>query len=222
MTEKTTMEDNIEDMHLITGGAHNGDAWAVAKVGPDRKHRFWMCRDAGRDTLGECMTNSLEIPFYLTYSNAVVHGMPFARMCQYLRYTCKDKVVRYWNGSRIVVLSEEHILLDLDGTLAEYRRWQGPAHIGEPVPAMLKRLRDWLTHGRDVKIFTARVSSPEEAERDFAYDAIQTWLHKHLGMGLAVTCVKTFTATEIWDDRAITVQRNEGKPTAPVWGINYE
>ena len=54
-------------------------------------------------------------------------------------------------------MSRGWIGVDLDGTLAEYNGWQGPANIGAPIPAMVERVKAWLEEGRDVRIFTARV-----------------------------------------------------------------
>jgi len=55
-------------------------------------------------------------------------------------------------------LSNGWIGVDLDGTLAYYDEWRGLYHIGEPIPAMVDRVKRWLAEGRDVRIFTARVS----------------------------------------------------------------
>lgn len=111
--------------------------------------------------------------------------------------------------------------VDLDGTLAHYDGWNGGA-IGEPVPAMLRRVEDWLAMGRDVRVFTARVAATgkrkttgEIDSQEFAdaqRQAIQAWTHKHLGVRLQVTAVKDFACAEIWDDRAVGVKLNEGDP----------
>ena len=37
--------------------------------------------------------------------------------------------------------------VDLDGTLAQYDGWKGVDHIGDPVPKMLERVRNWLADG---------------------------------------------------------------------------
>lgn len=55
-------------------------------------------------------------------------------------------------------MSEKHsgwIGVDLDATLAEYYGYQGPIHIGPPVPKMLQRVKEWLAAGITVKIMTA-------------------------------------------------------------------
>ncbi len=107
------------------------------------------------------------------------------------------------------------IAVDLDGTLAYYTGWKGPSHIGAPIPAMLGRVRDWIAEGRDVRIFTARVSTDGTARRntdaDEARTAIQAWCGEHVGRVLPVTNVKDWSMTELWDDRAITVEQNTGR-----------
>lgn len=97
--------------------------------------------------------------------------------------------------------------VDLDGTLAHYEGWKGDAHIGEPVPAMVKRVKDWLSEGKyDVKIFTARAGDPGNIL------TIQNWLEKHGLPRLDVTNVKDYTCVQIWDDRCVQVIPNTGKP----------
>jgi hypothetical protein len=54
--------------------------------------------------------------------------------------------------------------VDLDGTLAHYDGWKGADHIGEPIPAMVERVKRWLAEGKTVKIFTARVYCPPEPQ----------------------------------------------------------
>lgn len=97
--------------------------------------------------------------------------------------------------------------VDLDGTLAEYHGWNG-GHIGDPIPAMVKRVKGWLAEGITVKIFTARVTNKDP---DTIY-RIQEWCMFH-GMGkLPVTNVKDWACIELWDDRAVRVVPNTGQP----------
>ena len=100
--------------------------------------------------------------------------------------------------------------VDLDGTLAHYDRWRGPEHIGKPIEAMVLRVRRWLAEGQPVKIFTARVADgdPEMIKR------IQEWCELHIGIALPVTNVKDYGMIALWDDRAVQVILNTGKP---VW-----
>lgn len=98
--------------------------------------------------------------------------------------------------------------VDLDGTLAHYGSWVDVSHIGEPVPAMLARVQAWMNEGKEVRIFTARVSG---ADADEARRAIEIWCVVNLGRVLPVTCVKDFSMVELWDDRAVGVVKNTGE-----------
>ena len=100
---------------------------------------------------------------------------------------------------------EEEIGVDLDGTLAKYTTWKGIEHIGEPIPAMVNRVKRWLKQGKKVKIFTARAAEKE------AIPYIKKWCKEHLGQVIPVTNEKTCKMKEIWDDRAIQVGKNTGK-----------
>ena len=97
--------------------------------------------------------------------------------------------------------------VDLDGTLAEYHGWNGGA-IGEPVPAMLARVKEWLAKEQQVKIFTARVCT-NDAEQ---IALIKAWCIQHVGQELEVTATKDFSMIELWDDRCIQVIPNKGVP----------
>lgn len=95
--------------------------------------------------------------------------------------------------------------VDLDGTLAQYDGWKGPEHVGEPVPAILAKVRQWMAEGRIVKIFTARACKPDEVKY------VRAWLQKH-GLGkLEVTNVKDFGMQVLYDDRAVQVEPNTGR-----------
>ena len=105
-------------------------------------------------------------------------------------------------------MSKGWIGVDLDGTLAEYDHWRGIAHIGPPVPAMLERVKRWLAEGKDVRIFTARVS---DRDKMLATHSIVEWCREHIGRPLPVTNIKDFGMVELWDDRAVQVERNTGR-----------
>lgn len=98
--------------------------------------------------------------------------------------------------------------VDLDGTLAHYDGWQGADHIGPPVPLMLERVKRWLAEGREVRIFTARISDGDEA----VYEAIRTWCYDHIGRYVSVTNIKDQHMIELWDDRCVQVIPNTGMP----------
>lgn len=100
--------------------------------------------------------------------------------------------------------------VDLDGTLARYEGWKGEDHVGEPVPEMLRRVKQWVASGREVRIFTARVSVDEPA-RSRVVRSIQAWCKKNGLPALPVTNTKDFAMSELWDDRAVAVEHNTGR-----------
>lgn len=97
--------------------------------------------------------------------------------------------------------------VDLDGTLARYDGWRGLDHVGKPVPVMLARVRHWLEEGYTIKIFTARAG---EGESGIA--PVKKWLAENGLPDLEVTNRKDFAMIELWDDRAVQVVANTGKP----------
>lgn len=101
--------------------------------------------------------------------------------------------------------------VDLDGTIAHYDGWKGSAHIGEPVAPMVNRVKRWLEQGREVRIFTARVSCPTD-ELGLVITAIEAWCQKHVGAVLPITNIKDYGMIELWDDRAVQVVANKGEP----------
>lgn len=102
-------------------------------------------------------------------------------------------------------MSKGWIGVDLDGTLALYDKWRGPEHIGQPVPAMLARVKSWLAEGRLVKIFTARACDP----LNIPY--IELWLEEAGLPQLEITNTKDFSMIVLWDDRCVQVEPNTGK-----------
>lgn len=106
--------------------------------------------------------------------------------------------------------------VDLDGTLAVYDGWKGPYHIGEPIPAMIMRVRHWLAAKRDVRIFTARVTERATNNDGTEHDilkvraCIEEWCLVHLNCKLPITNVKDWDMMELWDDRAVQVRPNTG------------
>jgi len=107
------------------------------------------------------------------------------------------------------------IAVDFDGTLAHYEGYKGVGVYGEAVPSMLKRVRNWLAEGHKVVIFTSRVedsaNSDDEGVWFQEFCGISHWLKKHKLPELEITCIKSKSFTEIWDDRAVTVERNTGR-----------
>ena len=97
--------------------------------------------------------------------------------------------------------------VDLDGTLAHYEGFGDGKTIGEPIQPMLDRVRLWLAENKKVKIFTARVAYKNEKQREL----IKKWCIKHIGQELEVTHMKDYAMVELWDDRAVSVEKNTGR-----------
>lgn len=107
---------------------------------------------------------------------------------------------------------EAWIGVDLDGTLAYYRGWEGIQHIGEPIPLMIDRIRQRMMDGINFKVFTARVCMDQDGYTvEQITNIIQDWCERHIGIRLEVTNKKDFGMVELWDDRAIQVETNTGK-----------
>ena len=98
------------------------------------------------------------------------------------------------------------IAVDLDGTLAKYGRYS--ESIGEPIEPMINRVKRWLAKGKEVRVLTARVEP-----RDIQWDQmvrVHDWVKEHIGVGLEVTDRKDHEMIELWDDRVVQVEKNEG------------
>lgn len=111
--------------------------------------------------------------------------------------------------------------VDFDGTLATYGAWGDGTKLGEPVPAMVNRVKALISKGEDVRIFTARVGKREgvNAAGQYADDAfiekqrelIRAWCVEHLGVALPITATKDFGMKYFYDDRAVQVEQNTGR-----------
>lgn len=109
-------------------------------------------------------------------------------------------------------MSKGWIGVDLDGTLAYYDHWRGEDHIGDPVPAMVNRVKQWIAEGQEVRIFTARASTlgRSSARHSENIRLIHAWTLRHIGQILEVTSDKDYSCIAIWDDRAVQVVPNKG------------
>lgn len=104
--------------------------------------------------------------------------------------------------------------VDFDKTLAHYETGDFEKPLGAPVPLMLRRVKEWLKAGKEVRIFTARVSHDGTARRlleaSREHRKIEAWCTEHLGCIIPVTCTKDNRMNELWDDRAVQVRPNTG------------
>ncbi|HNR72463.1 MAG TPA: hypothetical protein PKZ55_08720 [Verrucomicrobiota bacterium] len=111
----------------------------------------------------------------------------------------------------VFIARHQWIGVDLDGTLARddaADHFQPPYPLGEPVPEMIARVKSLLAAGVTVKIFSARACEPE------SIPIIQAWTERH-GLGrLEVTHQKDYDLIRYYDDRAIQVLPNQGRPVS--------
>ena len=103
----------------------------------------------------------------------------------------------------------KYIGVDFDGTLALHESGAPIDHVGAPIPRMVERVKKWLADGTEVRIITARVA-PTYEDADEQRAMIWTWCREHLGVELPVQAHKCGGMSELWDDRAVQVQRNTG------------
>lgn len=99
--------------------------------------------------------------------------------------------------------------VDFDSTLAYYDG-SFSGELGHPIPAMLARVKKWLAEGREVRIFTARVSGGTNRDTEYFRTLIEDWCVRHVGQKLPVTCCKDYAMVELWDDRAVQIIPNTG------------
>ena len=112
-------------------------------------------------------------------------------------------------ATRPIVSNKTWVGVGLDGVLAVYDGWRGAGHIGEPVPRMEERVKQWRRAGDDVRIVTSRVH-PKKADAQVCKQAIEDWLRVHVGEVLPVTHTKDRYLRELWDSRVIQVIPNTG------------
>jgi hypothetical protein len=94
--------------------------------------------------------------------------------------------------------------VDFDGTLATDEG-------SRPIPAMVERVKRWLSVGIEVRIVTARVSE-NCGMRNLPLERklVEDWCLLHIGQKLKVTCEKDFNMYQLWDDRAVQVIKDTG------------
>jgi hypothetical protein len=118
-------------------------------------------------------------------------------------------------GEAVFVGQKRWVGVDLDGTLSRddaEGHFLPPYPLGEPIPDMIAMVRSLLEAGVTVKIFSARACEPESVP------IIQAWAEKH-GLGrLDVTNRKDYDLIRFYDDRAIQVVPNRGRPVRAAAG----
>jgi FMN phosphatase YigB (HAD superfamily) len=107
-------------------------------------------------------------------------------------------------------MPQKVIAVDLDKTLAKHR--DGQLAIGRPLAPMVKVVREHLSKGDKVVVFTARLSraTTTKAERAKIHREIALWTKKHVGKSLTSTAEKQPWFHKLYDDRAVSVTPNRG------------
>jgi hypothetical protein len=108
--------------------------------------------------------------------------------------------------------------VDLDGTLAKSVAGQAGEEIGPPIHPMVQLVKEWLAHGENVRIFTARVNPNQRlVEAIRARRAIEAWSERHLGQILPVTYEKDWDMVLLFDDSSTAPLGNCSKIS--YWGF---
>ena len=121
--------------------------------------------------------------------------------------------------------TDRWIGVDFDGTIAfNVLNRTDPYVLGEPIPEMVNRVKDWIAKGFTVKLLTARmnVRSSTGTNRDICKMnlLLRAWCLKHIGVELECTNSKDGWMEVLWDDRAVTVTPNSG--TSPLYSLALE
>lgn len=105
--------------------------------------------------------------------------------------------------------------VDFDGTISSHKSIDlndyDPGKVGAPIERMIRRIKAWLAEGIEVVILTARVH-PCHGEENIqkSREAIRNFCIEHIGQELNITCEKSPKFDEIWDDKAVRVDVDEG------------
>lgn len=103
---------------------------------------------------------------------------------------------------------------DVDGTIAEYHGWVPDGSIGKPITAMIRRIKNYIKKGRDVRLCTARINPSGRQEFPEQFEAqkgiIDSWCLEHIGQTLPICYEKDLHMVFLFDDRAMQVIPNTG------------
>lgn len=115
--------------------------------------------------------------------------------------------------------ANDYIGVDFDGTLHDRSTPVDENGLGQPVMKMVNQVKEWLSEGYAVKIFTARVAERQKniptgwTIQEFQAHQVkilENWCLQNIGCILPITCQKDAFMYRLYDDRAVAVQRNTG------------
>lgn len=102
-----------------------------------------------------------------------------------------------------------HIALDFDKTLAYHESKWGISKVGDPIMPMVEKVKEWISKGYGVTIFTVRMS----AEGETLVKQIKMIDDFLVSVGLPIlpkTAMKQRHFSHFVDDRAYHVKPNSG------------
>lgn len=100
--------------------------------------------------------------------------------------------------------------VDFDKTLAEHHGEFIPTKTGQPIMLMVQRVRDMLSLGKKVCIFSAALGQDKHGVRK---KVMEDFSQKYFGQILPMANVKTPNMVRFWDDKAVHVSPNSGVVT---------
>lgn len=128
------------------------------------------------------------------------------------RSSCYEKFYYEARELKKALRAGEWIGFDLDGTLAHDAPPPYPG-VGAPIPLMVARVRALIACDIEVRIVTARLSPERHDFGDTVEEQramVEAWTAEHIGVRLQVQAHKDGFMRWLYDDRAISVQRNTG------------
>lgn len=105
--------------------------------------------------------------------------------------------------------------VDLDGTLADHKTGDDIDGIGAPIQPMIDFVKQMLSEGKEVRVFTARVNGEDPGENECQRKMIADWTVKQFDQELMVTHEKDPSMIAVYDDREIQVIKNTGEIVEP-------
>jgi len=99
--------------------------------------------------------------------------------------------------------------VDFDGTIAKSHSEYSEGEVGLPIWKMIRRVKQMIREGKQVRIFTARADSPEDVK------SIRAFLRKYGLPELEITNRKDHHMVALYDDKAVAVEEDTGDLLSP-------
>ena len=104
-------------------------------------------------------------------------------------------------------MGEEYIAVEFDGTLRH-------SETGKPIEAMVRRVKAWLSDGKDVIVF-----HPAQDMYTFNEEVFSPWCAANGLPELEIVCdLNAIGLDEIWSSKAVQLEPNTGRKLVPMKG----